>query len=58
MCGMNCVSHRGIAFILIGRSAIHQVCCFDVNLFDDLNTQLLKKAISSTSLVVQLKRQC
>ena len=32
MCVMNFVSHRGIALILIGRSAIQQVCFFDVNL--------------------------
>ena len=32
MCVMNFVSHRGMAFILIGRSSIQQVCFFDVNL--------------------------
>ena len=32
MCVTNCVSHRGIVFIFIDRSAIQQVCFYDVNL--------------------------
>ena len=32
MYAMDFVSHRGIALFLIGRSAIQQVCFFDVNL--------------------------
>ena len=56
---MNFVSHRGIAFILNGRSLIQQGCFFDINLCVALETPLLKKCfsdlITSQSLVVQLK---
>ena len=55
MCAMNFVSHRGIAFILNGRSLIQQVCFFDVNLlcthsFDDLKTSLLEKCLATKPL--------
>ena len=42
MCVMNFVSYRGIAFILIGSSAIQQVCFFDVNLCVPVHLLALK----------------
>ena len=59
MCVMNFVSHRGMAYILIGRSVIQQFCFFDVDLrvrthsFDDLKTLLLKKCFSEENFTKQ-----
>ena len=72
MCVMNFDSHQGVAFIFIDRSLIQQVLLFwrlsvCTRSFDDLKTLLLKQcnsdlklyeAITSSSLVMQLKLQC